>query len=324
MHTNDEDRILTINKIRIFHPELSEITEKLANCHKRARLRPEPPCMIVTGLQGVGKTTLYESYAERYPRVETDEGTIVPCLTAMIPVPATVSGLVSEILDALGDPAPELGNIPNRTLRLRRLLKNCKTEIIFLDEFQHVIDRDLERVLKTTADWLKILLNNTRIPVVLLGMPSCTIILEANPQLRRRFSIRRQLMPFAWTSSTEDGKTDYPTRKLLKLIEKQLPLKQASNLADHDTAYRIYAASGGVIDSIMKLIRGAAELAIDSGQERITLKFLSDVYDDELAANQPNIPNPFKVKMQQILVAEPTYQPTLPQKSAPKRRGRLI
>ena len=295
MQATNEQRLVEIGKLRIKYPELEEIKRILRDCQIRAHRRREPSCALITGHQGVGKTTLYEYYAADYPRVETENGTLVPCLTASIPVPATVKGLVTALLEALGDPDPGKGNIVSQTMRLRTLLEACETKIIFLDEFQHIIDRDSERVLRTTADWLKNLVNSTKIPVILLGMPNCTRILDANPQLRRRFSIRKSIEPFVW-SRQENGKTEYPMRKLLKVIETKLPLEKASNLADPDTAKRIYCASGGVIDSIMKLIRGAAEFAIETGTEKITLDLLARAYDLELAANQPDLPHPFKVK----------------------------
>lgn len=294
MQKNNEERLKEIGKLRVTYPELEEIKKLLRDCQIRAHRRREPACALITGHQGVGKTTLYEYYADDYPRIETEDGTIVRCLTASIPVPATVKGLVTALLEALGDADPGKGNVVSQTMRLRTLLAACETEIIFLDEFQHIIDRDSERVLRTTADWLKNLINATKIPVVLLGMPTCTRILDANPQLRRRFAIRRSIEPFVWLRQ-ENGKTDFPMRKLLKVIEMRLPLKAISNLADPDIAKRIYCATGGVIDSIMKLVRGAAELAIETGIEKITLDLLAQAYDLELAANQPDLPHPFKV-----------------------------
>lgn len=319
MQKNKEQRLIDIGKLRILYPELEEIKQLLRDCHTRAHRRREPPCALVTGYQGVGKTTLYEYYADDYPRVETNDGTLVPCLTASIPVPATVKGLVTALLEALGDADPGKGNIVTQTMRLKTLLKACETEIIFLDEFQHIIDRDSERVLKTTADWLKNLINSTKISVVLLGMPNCTKILDANSQLRRRFSIRKSIEPFAWLRE-ENGKTDYPMRKLLKLIEMKLPLEKASNLADPDMAKRIFYASGGVIDSIMKLVRGSAEFAIETGTEKITLELLARAYDLELAANQPDLPHPFKVNYKSLKELIPFEKPAEIQRMSGKQR----
>lgn len=292
-----DERIEMIEKLQINYPHLTEVLKKVKHCHDYSPIAPEPVCMLVTGYQGVGKTTLYESYQQSFPRQETEDGTIVPVLSAVIPAPASVKGVVTALLLALGDPMPDKGSVVQQTIRLRHLLKACQTKIMFLDEFQHVIDRDSTKVLQTTADWLKNLVNQTQIPVILIGMPSCTLILEANPQLRRRFSIRRTLLPFKWTAA---GAKTNELQMLLKVIDGLLPLKKPSNLSDPITAYRIYCATGGIMSSIMKLVRGSNRLAIETGQEQITLDILAEVYEEELAAYCPEIVNPFAAPIDNV------------------------
>ena len=148
--TNDE-RIEKAEKLKIQYPRLSKILEKIEYCHNFSSKSKQPVSMLVTGIQGVGKTTLYESYQQLYPRQEMEDKTIVPILSAVIPVPATVKGLVTELLLQLGDPMPDKGAIVQQTIRLRHLLQECETKLIILDEFQHVIDRDSTKVLQTTA-----------------------------------------------------------------------------------------------------------------------------------------------------------------------------
>ena len=64
--------------------------------------------------------------------------------------------------------------------------------LIILDEFQHFVDKDSWRVLKNVSDWLKNLIDETEVPIVLIGMPYAVEILDApgNEQLQRRFSVR--------------------------------------------------------------------------------------------------------------------------------------
>jgi predicted AAA+ superfamily ATPase len=249
----------------------------------------EPQCLFITGETGVGKTTLIEAYEREYPRVETEDGTDVRVLTAAIPVPATVKSLSTTLLENIGDPVADRGTIINQTSRLKKLIKACGVELIILDEFQHVIDRDSTKVLATVADWLKTLLNETGVPIVLIGMPSSTVILDANPQLRRRFTARQRLEPFYWRG---DGNAD-EFRKLLKLIDSKLPLRQRSNLADVEMAYRFYCATGGFISSVMKLVRRGTALAIDEGTEKLLPDVLARVYDECLSADVPDMKNPF-------------------------------
>jgi Cdc6-like AAA superfamily ATPase len=213
-----EERILRAEAIYVLSPELKRIKDTIKHCHRYSRYSREPKCLLITGRPGVGKTTLAEYYMKDYPRIETDEGLKVPILYVKIEVPSTPKNLVSSILSALGDPAAEKGTIGSQTRRLRKFLEDLKTELIILDEFQHFIDRDSLKVLKTISDWLKLLIDNSKIPVVLMGMPYSRIILDTrgNEQLKRRFSLRRSIEPFSWGGKQKEQEG---FKTFLKLVD---------------------------------------------------------------------------------------------------------
>jgi DNA transposition AAA+ family ATPase len=286
---DDLERIDKIENLQLMYPRLQEILKKMNDC-LNSRVSPEPRSMLVTGFPGVGKTKMYERFLHNYPRREEADATIVPVLSTIIPSRASVKGLVTKLLYTLGDPMADRGTEVQQTIRLQHLLQAAKTELIILDEFQHFIDRDSYKVLQSSSDWLKNLLNETGIPLVLIGMPSCKLVLDANPQLKRRFSVQNELKPFEWSNQSAKNEV----RPMLAIIEKMLPLKKPSHLSDPDTAYRIYCATAGVMGSIMKLVRGAAKMAIESGVEQITLENLDQVYEVELASNAPEYPSPFE------------------------------
>ncbi len=52
--------------------------------------------------------------------------------------------------------------------------------MLILDEFQHFIDRDSAKVLKTVSDWLKTLILDTNLPIILIGLPEAEQILQLN------------------------------------------------------------------------------------------------------------------------------------------------
>src|ERR1051326_1538106 len=178
-----EERILRIKEIYVLSPYLKDVLEAIQLCHHYSRHSREPKCLLITGLPGVGKTSLAEYYMKDYPRIDTGECVEVPVLYIKIEVPATPKNLVSALLAALGDPAAEKGNIGSQTRRLRGFLKDLRTELIILDEFQHFIDRDSLKVLKTISDWLKLLIDNTKIPVILMGMPYSHLILDTRAEV---------------------------------------------------------------------------------------------------------------------------------------------
>ncbi len=108
MTDNIKDRLELIEKLQLTYPRLSKILEKVKYCHEISRISAEPENMLITGWQGVGKTTLRKNYEQQNPRLENEDGSIVPVLSASILVPASVKALVTALLLALGDPAADI------------------------------------------------------------------------------------------------------------------------------------------------------------------------------------------------------------------------
>jgi predicted AAA+ superfamily ATPase len=285
------ERLTLVERVFIRYPRLNELRAKIEFCHEFSEIAAEPECMLITGTKGAGKTTLIKWYASDFPIRESVEKRIVPILVVTVPSPATVKGLGSAMLEALGDPAADKGAVSSITLRLRKYLKDCEVELVILDEFQHFDDRQTKNVLKTISDWLKNLINDTRRPIVLVGMPGCESVLEnkGNEQLKRRFSSREEILPFAW--DTAEHIVEF--RQLLKEIDNALPLLKDSHLAEATTAFLIHSATDGVINYVMKLLRWAAKLAIESGLEQIDHSILAQAYEKRLAQDFIKRPNPF-------------------------------
>ena len=285
------ERLRMIECVFIKYPRLKDFFRKIDFCREYSKSAAEPECMLIIGTQGSGKTTLIEWYASGFSAHELPERRIVPILVVTVPSPATIKGLGSAMLDALGDPAADKGVVSSITLRLKAYIKKCEVELVILDEFQHFDDRPSKNVLKMVSDWLKNLLNETRVPTVLVGMPGCENVLErkGNEQLKRRFSSRTEIQPFSWDTPAHINEF----RQLLKEIDHALPLLKTSHLADATTAFLIYSATNGVINYVMKLLRWAAKLAIKSGVEQIDNSILAQAYEERIAQDFKNRPNPF-------------------------------
>jgi hypothetical protein len=163
-------RLALIEQVFMRYPRLKYLFTKIDFCREFSKISAEPECMLITGTKGAGKTTLIEWYVSNFPIRETLEKRIVPVLVVTVPSPATVKGLGSAMLEALGDPAADKGTVSSITLRLRKYIKDCEVELIILDEFQHFDDRQSKNVLKTISDWLKNLINETSRPITLVGM----------------------------------------------------------------------------------------------------------------------------------------------------------
>lgn len=283
-----EERHRRVEAIFIRHPRIREVEDRMEKFRAWSKEAQEPYCLLVLGPSGVGKSTLIGDYLSRHPRTVTADRTVVPVLTATIPVPATMKTMATELLGALGDPAAEKGTLHQKTWRLFRLLKSCGVELIILDEFQHFIDRDSDKVLRSVADWLKVLIDTARIPVMLTGLHYSRAVLDSNEQLHRRFGTHEVLEPFRWDA---DGRDNF--RRFLSHLDQLLPFPERSGLADGDIAPRLFAASQGLIATVMKVVRKAAHVAIEADAPCLTLDFLARAYGEGVLPGGESAPNPF-------------------------------
>lgn len=231
----DDERKKLVERIYVTFPRFNKVLEKVAYCHQHSKISAEPECLLITGLQGAGKTTLCKAYARKYPRESTRESRVIPALFTFVPSITTKKSLPTKLLHALGDGAAERGTAVTRTLRIVSRLADCGVELVILDEFQHFIDSDSNSVLVNVSNWLKDLINDSKKPVMLVGMPHSEVVLRANPQLERRFSMRENLDPFGWGTPAKEQEF----KSFLKQLDRRLPLRRRSNLSDHETAFRI-------------------------------------------------------------------------------------
>lgn len=246
-----------LNGFIIQHRMFKEIVNRFDECRRSVARNGEPACLLLRGGTGVGKSTIMKQYLANHPPHREGDRKKVPVLTAVIPIPATMKNLATELLDRLGDPFADRGTLEQRTRRLRKLLVECGTEVIVLDEFQHFIERKSQQVILDVSDWLKNLITNTNIPVILIGLTECNQVLDANPQLLRRFGSQILLPPF--TLNHQKNRQEF--EKALQDLEEKLPHMAPCDGGFVPHAERFHAATGGRIALLVKLMRDAERLA---------------------------------------------------------------
>jgi Cdc6-like AAA superfamily ATPase len=292
-----EKKVL-VEKLHVTYPRIVRLRRLIDHCREHSKIAAEPECMLILGVRGSGKTTECRRYTSEFQRSVTVEGMNIPVLYTSIPSPTTTKSLPKKLLYSLGDPFWDRGSAITQTLRLVNRLDNCGTELLILDEFHNFIDGKTDRAILEVTNWLKDFLNESKKPIVIAGLPYCDIVLEANDQLERRFSVRESLHPMGWNTSKE--KAEFT--KFLEYIDKKLPFDERANLADDDMALRFYCATNGVIDFIMKIVRRASELAIDRNLRRLDLNVLARGYKDRLAPMDLKRPNPFVVDLETLKI----------------------
>lgn len=281
----------SVKRSIIEHPGFCRALKEIADLHQQYLETKTCGGLLITGQTGSGKSTLLEYYQTFFPARNEPERRVVPVLLVTTPAAPTVKNLAEAILVALGDPAASKGTAEAKTTRIYRYLKECKVELLVIDEFQHFFDRRKVSQARNMTDWLKNLFNEAEIPIVLAGLPRAYAVIRMNPQLQRRFSSPYYLEPFGF--ETKEQQKEF--RAILKAIQSTLPLPSVE-LYEANLAQRFYFASLGLFDYVAKVIEKAVKLAGELKIERLNAGLLAQAFADKVWREVPKRLNPFEQK----------------------------
>ncbi len=293
----------------IFYPRFQRILDQIEDLHHTTQILGEVRCLAYEGPQGVGKSSIARYYTQKHPRKLVGNHTEVPVLYVTVPKLITIPNMITEMLSALGDPLAAWGNSTSkhktrypgntpwtRNYRLREFIKNdCQVKLIIIDEFQHMIRFSTQRVMADVTDWLKDLIKQTNVPVVVVGIqPEIERIIRSNAQLNSLFTIET-LEPFQFDTKRPETIQEFGNfiRRWEGLIGKNLPWKSDT---DVDLLYRIYYATNGITRHIKELLILSADLANKARADIIEMKFLKEIFNRELRRRLEKQYNPFDTK----------------------------
>ena len=304
----------------IRYPRFKELHEEIRTCQALSRIAGEPHCMALEGVTGAGKSTLVKSYAQAFPRRETPEGTYVPVLYMEVPSPATVKGVAAATLKHLGDPAASKGTLWSLNERVIYFIQACGVELVIWDDFQHLFDTETERVLAKVSDWFKVLIKETGVTFLVVGLEGkVELILQANPQLSRLFAARETLHPFAW--DTASPKTIQEFSRFVDYVEQAIGLSLPTEVSRVELLHRLHYATDGVVGHMMNLARYAVVVAHQQGKAKLDLTVLAQAFQNRLQKHLRSKVNPFEAAGNTSFVP-PLTRPA-PEDRLPRGKKRL-
>jgi hypothetical protein len=297
------------NTALIRYPRFKALHQDMRECQALSRLANEPHCLSLEGVTGAGKSTLVRDYAAFFPRLEEASGTQVPVFYVETPSPVTVKGMAATMLASLGDPAAHSGALWSMNFRLVRLMKACQVELVILDDFHHLIDKETNRILEQVSDWLKVLIKETNIPFLVVGIEGkVERILEANAQLSRLFAARQTLEPLRYEPSSDTSLQEFA--RFVQYATEALTIGLPDTLPRAELLLRLHLATRGVVGNLMNLLRYAAWLTRQQHQDTIALSTLAAAFDKRLSKHLKNQPNPFLSAPGEPIVSVPASQTT--------------
>ncbi|MGR5302928.1 TniB family NTP-binding protein [Vibrio alfacsensis] len=267
MNETREARISKAKRAFVSTPSVTKILSYMDRCRDLSDFESEPTCMMVFGASGVGKTTVIKKYLSQNNRDSKVRGDVVPVLHIELPDNAKPVDAARELLLEMGDPLALYDtDLARLTQKLTDLIPLVGVKLIIIDEFQHLVEERSNRVLTQVGNWLKMILNRAKCPIVLFGMPYSKVVLRANSQLHGRFSIQFELRPFSYQGGEGVFKT------FLSHLDRALPFEKEVGLANDDLQKKLYAFSQGNMRSLRNLIYHASVEAIDNNHDTITIE----------------------------------------------------
>jgi len=268
---------------------------------------------VISGESGTGKTTLCEAFERQHPREEGDEGFEVPVVYISMPTRPTVKAFATAILEKLG--VGILGR-PDAEMLLRQvktLLVACKSRVVVIDEVQHFIDRRGQDAVAEMADCLKVIMDQTGVSAILVGLPRIILMLRSNEQLRRRINLHHSLQSFE--IGTKIGQQEF--LHYLRYVEKHIPFSTPQRISTADLLLPLWYASNGLIDYVNKLIGFAGDIALSAGEEKLNKAHFEMAFREFIWPGAQNEDNPFHADFRQrpLTANGEPFAPVLPKRA---------
>jgi len=284
----EKNIIETLSTRVIMHSRLQEARALMQCVATENQSLSEPRHAILIGEAGCGKSTLLDMIVDELPPKEEaftlGIRTQQTILVLSLPSTITPRSMAIQMLRALGDQTTLNGTCQELTERLVHYIRQCNVQLVFLDEFQHLLAlgrgtaNGANKRLVEARNWIKSIINATHVTFVLMGMPETLTLIESEPQLERRFTHLYTLEPFNVPSKADLQMVQFADA-LMSATVTDLGFRSAEWFSSRpDDAMRLYVATSGVPSTIKDLIIRAALIAHRQGDGDISMVHFAQAF----------------------------------------------
>jgi hypothetical protein len=267
--SRDERLQWLTNFLFLLTPDLRRLEEKITRVRSFRSLGQQRN-FLLGGVSGMGKSTFLDWYTMRHPPLVEADVNVVPIVKIDAPVSnRSPKALVQRMILECGRGYWGNGNEEDLLMRLGVYFRQCRVELLIIDEVEHIRHPDLRRRLLEVS-------NLTHgVPVI---CASCQPLrwIEGDAEVAGRWNDYFELAPY----------TGERLQQLLAFIELFLPftgpshLAQVTRMTDAGTpgegpARLIEHWTGGVLRDIMVLIIDASTRAIEQGASQLSVELLT-------------------------------------------------
>ena len=280
-----------VDRTLVSHAPFQAAVREIETCFEFAVEASEPICVALIGPARTGKSRVLDVCERQHPKVRREDGMYVPILRVTTPSKPTVKGL-AEILLEMGAVDTTRGTENERTRRVKYLMRNTGTRMLMIDEFQHFFDKGTKLIMHHVADWLKILVDETRCALVVAGLPSCQTVIDSNEQTAGRFDVPILMPRFSWQDMEQREEFIGILQAFHQVLSQHF---QTPEFQREAMAFRFYCATGGLIGYLTKILRRSLWQVVAADRKEITLEDLCDAHEKAVWCGRfpQRLPKPF-------------------------------
>ena len=267
LEKSQEERIRFLYEDKwIGYPKAKEILSELNRLYNMPH-KLRMPNLLLYGETNNGKSSIIDYFKKQHPNENASEVEIIPIVSIMAPEGPDLNALYDAILYEIMVPFASTAKKSKKLHQIQYYFELINVKMLVIDEIHNILSGTVGKQ-NEFMNALKNLNNTLHIPIVLVGIKDALRATSTNSQIKNRFP------PIYLPQWNYDSK-EY--LQLLASIEKLLPLKKPSQLADNDElSLEIYTRTNGYIGEIFTFVTIVAEQAIKSGKEYITLNDLQN------------------------------------------------
>jgi hypothetical protein len=283
MTQTSESKLKLFHDYIIPHPEYKQILNCIHRSIEATKFRGEPASALIFGNAGTGKSTAGKAAVDAFgpKQVVSDKyGTkeIVPAIYVPLESPCTTKTLMIRMLQELGS-SDTSGNSSALSRRLIKLLETCETKLIVLDEFDILLAKGAEKSRLQVCEWVRTLLNETLVPIAIVGMDSCEEIINAHPQLSRRYPYRHHMTELGYSNLDPKSIYSKTMRSLGNALQDIGGFSECFSLGTDQPLKAMYLATGGNMNGIRQILYDAMKTALNRNDGTFTKEDLASGAD---------------------------------------------
>lgn len=265
---NRTERLCSFQNICIPHPQLKQIGRRFDEMREmvRATRGKQQKGGRILGPSGAGKSTIVKTYIASQSVASAGPEMNRPLVYVMPPTACTTKGLMESILMALGDPFASKGTENALRQRVNTYLTQLKTELVFIDEIQHLVGKAGDKTTWRVTESLKLLLDDGAAAFVFLGVEEAMEIFDRNSQLKNRMLKPNDMGPI---SANDDDQFNifkgFVGLLRREMINRGVITADSVDLLDSMVIAGLHEAAGGLLGVAANIIEASLNEACDDG-----------------------------------------------------------